>query len=436
MGADSYKLVYFDGHMHTTHSDGSGSIADVEQVARARGLSAVIVTNHTKQIVDVNEWNAIVAETAALSDPNFLMIPSFEITGSDGLFNRDHVLAWGVYDPFVGDDADALAPAEVWESPLNPAGTGPLVPESIVAWVDYIHSHKGLAVHAHTSGTTQLEYGVDFIELYNLSHVKDVASYAKMMSFGDKDAWNLGTVFNNFAIYGSRDLSMTVQLPGLPSMPLRMALNVATEQLTGVGQWLDAPEAAPLHSWDELLMAYVNGSISHPTFGVAASDAHNTGNIVLGDPNVDDSDVGEARNGVYVTRLDREAFFEALRAGRSFATTGPSLCLTVNGAMMGETIQIAQEETANIHLTMSSESLTAIIVKVDVIKNGKVWQSLTPKQAVCELTLQDAQVSESGYYRTEIVSYEPVSGVYQFAWANPVFVNKAADAVQPPLAGN
>ena len=245
IGADSYKLVYFDGHMHTTHSDGSGSIADVKQVAQARGLSVVIITNHTKQIVDVNEWNDIVTQTAALSEPNFLMIPSFEVTGSEGLFNRDHFLAWGVYDPFVGDNANALAPEEVWESPLNPAGTGPLAIGSIQAWVDYIHSHGGLAVHAHTSGTTQPEYGVDFIELYNIGHVKNVASYAKMMGFSDKDAWDLGTVFNDFAIYGNRDLNMMVQLPGLPAMPLRIALNAANQAAYRRGPVAGRPGGGP-----------------------------------------------------------------------------------------------------------------------------------------------------------------------------------------------
>ena len=421
-----YQLVYFDGHMHTTHSDGSGSLADIKSVAAARGLGAVIVTNHTKQIVDVNEWNDIVTGCAALSEPNFLMIPSFEVTGSDGLFNRDHFLAWGVYDPFVGDDANALAPEEVWPSPFNPEGTGPIAPESISAWMDYIHSHGGVAVHAHTSGTTQPWYGTDFIELYNVGHVKDVANYALMMGIGQADAANLGLVFNDFAIYGDRDLNMTIELPGLPAMSLRTALHAATEQLTGVGQWLGEPEADPLHSWDDLIMAYVLGEAPNPVFGVADSDAHNTANTLLGDPGKDDSDVGEAKNGVYVAGSGLDAFLSAVRAGRSFATTGPSLCMTVNGAMMGETARIAEGEAARIHLTMSSESQTAIIAKCDLYKNGALWQTLAPNQAACELDLTDTEVRGAGYYRVEVVSYDLVTKAYRFAWANPVFVNKTA----------
>ena len=424
--SESYQLVYFDGHIHTTHSDGSGSLADVKSAAVARGLSAVIVTNHTKQIVDINEWNDIVNGCDALSDPNFLMIPSFEVTGSEGLFNRDHFLAWGAYDPFVGNDADALAPEEVWLSPTNPAGTGPMDTNSIISWVNYIHTHGGLAVHAHTTGTTQPEYGADFIELYNVSHVKDIAGYAKMMGFNSAEALNLGTVLNNFADYGNRDLYMNVTLPGMPEMPLRTALHVATQMLTGQGEWLDAPEAASLHSWDDLLMDYMQGQANAPTFGVAESDAHNTANVPLNDPNYDDSDVGEAKNGLYVKSLTYSDFFEALRAGRSFATTGPSLCVTVNDAMMGQTalIDIDSNEPAQIHLAMNSNNPSAIIAKADIYKNGRLWQSLTPYLPVYDVNIIDEDVNSPDYYRAEIVSLDTVSGQYQFAWANPVFVNK------------
>jgi hypothetical protein len=103
---EHYQLIYLDGHIHTTPSDGSGSLADVKEVALARGLSAVITTNHTKQIVDVNKWNSIITESHDLSDPNFLMIPAFEVTGSEGYLLGDHFLAWGVKDLFVGDVAN------------------------------------------------------------------------------------------------------------------------------------------------------------------------------------------------------------------------------------------------------------------------------------------------------------------------------------------
>ncbi len=400
-GVDSYRLVYFDGHTHTTHSDGSGSIADIAQVARARGLDAVIVTNHTKQIADVNEWNEIVTQCAALSDPNFLMIPSFEVTGSEGLFCRDHVLAWGVTNPFVSDPNDALAPEEVWESPRNPFGTGPMYPDVIRQWTDWIHEHGGIAVHAHTTGTTQLSYNVDCIELMNLSHVKDVARFAQAAGFDQARALELGLLFNSFAIYGDKYLQMPIDMPnpaygqpGQPAtvtLPLQQALFVGTGMSGGLGentggsQWLGTPtpadllaagvpEAAPLHSWDDLLMAYVNGQTDHPIFGLAHSDAHNTANTLIGDPNTDDSDVGEAKN-------------------------------------------------AQVHLTGNAESANAVFVKVDIVKNGQVIKTLTPQTPVFGVTIEDNEPAD-GYYRAELTTMDLATKAYQFAWANPIFIKK------------
>ena len=114
-------------------------------------------------------------------------------------------------------------------------------------------------------------------------------------------------------------------------IPLRVAIYYATQFFTGVGQWLGAPQA-PLNSWDQLLMAYVNGTVDKPIFAVANSDAHNTG-----DP---DSKVGMAKNGLYVLALTPRQVYKAIEAGRSFATTGPFLAVDVNGMLMGSTAYV------------------------------------------------------------------------------------------------
>ena len=139
-GAASCSLIYYDGHMHTTRSDGSGSVQDIKATALARGLSAVIITDHCGSLSRA-EWESLVAEAAAASEPGvFLALPGFEITGSEGLFNRDHMLAYDVADPFVGNDVDELCPEEVWPDPPNPAGTGPARPENLARWTDYVRS--------------------------------------------------------------------------------------------------------------------------------------------------------------------------------------------------------------------------------------------------------------------------------------------------------
>jgi hypothetical protein len=441
------EVVYFDGHMHTTHSDGSGSIADLKEVALARNLDAVFVTNHAKSIIDVDEWNDIVDSCGALSEEEFLMIPSFEITGSEGLLCRDHVLAWGVESPFVGDPVNGSVPEEVWPSPSNPYGTGPLYPENIREWTDWIHDNNGLAVHNHTTGTTQLSYNVDFIEVINMSHIKDFARFAEMAGFSEDDAWNLGLLFNSFSVYGDRYLQMIVDMPNpynpgtTIQLPLQQALYLGTALIGDMGensggaQWLgyglpenligsEAMPGAPLNSWDDLLMAYINGEIDHPVYCVANSDSHNTANIDVGSADYDDSDVGEAKNGVFLSHLDKRSLLCAISRGNLFATSGPSIYFDVNRKIMGETLKIGAKGKKPVSLTLSvdSESPTALLVTVDIIKNGEVIHSVQPMASEYQLVLKD-EVSEDCYYRVEVTSLEGADNRPRFAYGNPVFID-------------
>lgn len=415
----AYRVVYFDGHMHTVASDGSGTLDDIKTAALARGLDAVIVTDHSNMLT-FGEWKASAARARQLSRDGFLMLYGFEVTGSEGLFNRDHLLAWGVNDPFVGANVDELAPEVVWPSPFNPYGTGVLYPQNVARWVRYIHDHGGVAVHAHPSGSTNPSYGVDYIELFSLDYVKGVASRGVTWGLSLAQAWDLSLTMNNLVLYGERGLEMMVTLPGFPTMTLRQAIFAATTQETGVGCVLGAPEA-PLHSWDELLMAYVSGEVGHPTFAVADTDAHNTANVSAGSA-ADYSDVGECKNGVFVRTLTRGSLLGAIRAGRCFATTGPSLKVTVNGKMMGQTAVVNPGSATTLRLTAQAGSLTAVVAKVTIVRNGEVWGVLYPMARSFSRTLADT-VDEDGYYRIEVMSADVVSGEYQFAYSNPVFVD-------------
>jgi hypothetical protein len=409
-----FTLIYYDGHMHTTRSDGSGSVAQIKATAQVRGLGAVIITDHCTSLTQA-EWASLVAETAAASDGSFLALPAFEITGSEGIFNRGHMNAYNVADPFVGDDALERCPEEVWPDPLNPAGTG-ANPESLAKWADFVHSQGGIANHNHTSGSTDLGYGVNNIEIYNQSHVDDVAYYASLLGYPPQQAWQFGITLNNFAIYGERDVNMLVPFPGFPTpIPLRLALYIATQFFPpNIGQWLGSPQA-PLNSWDDLLMAYVEGDVDTPTFGVANSDAHNTGSP--------GSDVGVAKNGLYAKALTSTEVYKAIKAGRSFATTGPSLNFDINGEFMGDTAEIASGGSANLNLTVNAATPGYILYKIRIVKNGEVLQTISPLSPTHQLNLADT-VTEDGYYRIEVESVPASgSGLPQFAYSNPVFVD-------------
>ncbi len=412
---DTFKLVYYDGHIHTYRSDGNGSVVNIKEMALRRGLNAVVVTDHCRMLTR-EEWASLVSECSAASDETFLALPGFEVTGSDGIFNRTHINALGVSDPFAGNDSDCLCPEEVWPSPPNPAGTGALYPENLTEWVGYIHSQGGIAVHNHPSGTTKLMYGVNAMEVYNQGHVDDVAGYAKMLGYSDSQAWQFGMTLNNFALYGERDVNTLVPFPGYGMIPLRYALYYATQYFEPyVGQWLGAPQA-PLSSWDQLLMAYVNGTARDPIFGLANSDAHNTNDLDCTDGSC--SKVGMGKNGAYVKELTAGELYKAIKAGRTFATTGPSLNLDVNSELMGDTAYIL-DGAAEINLSVDSETPGFIVARIDIIKNGVVWKTITPYLPACDFSFEDV-VAGDGYYRVEVTTYS--SRGYQFAWSNPVFV--------------
>ena len=401
---ESYMLIYFDGHMHTVRSDGSGGVAQIKATAIQRGLSAVIIADHCEELTR-DKWASLQAETKAASDDSFLALPGFEVTGKEGLLNRDHIVAWNASDPFVGDDVSETCPEEMWPSEANPDGTGTKQPENMAKWVEYIHSQGGFAVQPHPVGTTRLEYGVDGIEVYNQSQINDIVSYAKLLGYSDEESLEFAITLGNLATYGERDVNEPLALQGLTEPT---TLKLLLEQVAGLR--LGAPEV-PLNSWDDLLMAYVDGTVSKPIFAFAGSDDHKTG-----DP---DSNVGMAKNGLYVKSLTGDEVYAAIRAGRSFATTGPSLVLTVDGKLMGETVRISGG-SATLILSANAESASAALEKVDIIKNGEVIKTVNPNSSSFEETIED-DVTGSGYYRIEITSFDSTSGRRYFAWSNPIF---------------
>jgi hypothetical protein len=401
---ESYSLIYFDGHIHTNRSDGTGTVAQIKATAQSRGLSAVIITDHCHlgQLTQA-KWESLLADTTAATDDSFLALPGFEMTGDEGLLNRDHILAWDVTTPFV-DQANEICAETEWPSPANPDGYGTMYPDNLQKWVDFVHTQGGITVHAHPAGTTRLSYGVDGIEAYNVSQTSDLLKYVKLAGYSDTEAASLVLLLQNMNIYGGRDIQQQIRLPNSTEM---MSAQDALAKIAGI-KLGDAN--SPLLSWDDMLKAYLNGEIDHPIFVYANTDAHNTA-----DP---DSNVGLAKNGLLVKALTADDVYAAIRAGRSFGTTGPSLTLTVNGAQMGETAGL--KKTAKVEVGADSESASAVIEKIDIIKNGEVVETIKPNTNQGGETFQD-DVSGKGYYRVEVTSYDSSSGQRYYAWSNPIF---------------
>jgi hypothetical protein len=82
---------------------------------------------------------------------------------------------------------------------------------------------------------------------------------------------------------------------------------------------------------------------------------------------------------------------------------------------------MSRDGVARIGLSADAGSETAVLVKIDVVKNGEVWQTIEPLARTYEDTFVDDVVTEDGYYRLEVTSQD-AAGNLSFAWSNPVFV--------------
>ena len=85
-------------HMHTVHSDGTGTFADLREAARAAGLHFIIVTDH----------NVLVREEEGYQD-GLLVLVDAEINDEELEPPGNHLLCLGIRDNPVGYAADPQA---------------------------------------------------------------------------------------------------------------------------------------------------------------------------------------------------------------------------------------------------------------------------------------------------------------------------------------
>jgi TolB protein len=151
--------------------------------------------------------------------------------------------------------------------------------------------------------------------------------------------------------------------------------------------------------------------------------------------------VGAARTYVYTGApgLDADAWFENLRRGRAFVTTGPLVELTVNGRMAGEEAKLPASGGAAA-ITAAVRSITPL-ERVTLIFNGEVVETIPlsadRKGARFSKTLT---VTRSGWYhlRAEGNPKErhPLDTSFAQAFTNPVWVTVGDRPVRSTTAAN
>jgi hypothetical protein len=120
-----------------------------------------------------------------------------------------------------------------------------------------------------------------------------------------------------------------------------------------------------------------------------------------------------------------EAWFEGLRNGHAFVTTGPLVELTVNGRIPGEDVAIAGA-SGTVDVEAHVRSITPL-EKVVLVFNGQVVEEFPVKGERTRFDLSKSYpVHESGWFhlRAEGSREEryPLDASYAQAFTNPVWV--------------
>jgi hypothetical protein len=137
--------------------------------------------------------------------------------------------------------------------------------------------------------------------------------------------------------------------------------------------------------------------------------------------------VGSARTYVHTGArgLDANAWFEHLRRGNAFVSTGPLVELTINKQIPGESIKLPPGG-GRVEITARVRSITPLET-VALVFNGEVVENLTlsADRKSAELT-KSLQASRSGWYhlRAEGASAErfPLDTTFAQAFTNPIWI--------------
>ncbi len=120
---------------------------------------------------------------------------------------------------------------------------------------------------------------------------------------------------------------------------------------------------------------------------------------------------------VWAKEKTREALFDAIRARRTYAATDRiGLDVRIGEALMGEETQVAGETvTLSIHAAG-----TAPITDIEVIRDGKVLDTLRPGTPLVETAFEDKQpLPGKSYYYVRLLQDD--GGI---AWASPIWVSR------------
>ncbi len=128
--------------------------------------------------------------------------------------------------------------------------------------------------------------------------------------------------------------------------------------------------------------------------------------------------IGNARFYTYVGGpLSFEGWFAAVKAGRTFATTGPMLSLTVNGRMPGDTVDVAPGTRVRVTAEALGHPTHVPLQSLEIIGHGRVLARADGRSAARLATEIEVPV-EHGLW----IAAKATAGAAQAAHTTPVYV--------------
>ncbi len=118
-------------------------------------------------------------------------------------------------------------------------------------------------------------------------------------------------------------------------------------------------------------------------------------------------------------------FWAAVKAGRTFATSGPMLVFQVNGQEMGATLHLAAQDSAPLEITARLQSIEAIDT-IELIENGQVIvqerSSLTRSTSAIDQTFHWKIVPHRSCWYAVRALYTASDGHTRLAHTSPIYV--------------
>ena len=120
-----------------------------------------------------------------------------------------------------------------------------------------------------------------------------------------------------------------------------------------------------------------------------------------------------------------DEWFRDLKAGRSFATNGPMLFLTVDGHEPGSTITVEGKQGRKLKIHAQATAINDL-ERLEVVWKGKVIKTVTAPEKTQSLTLDvEQEAAETGWVAARV--FEKPTVTVRFAQTSPVYVQVGKD---------